>query len=90
MSKPTIRRRKNYELCLAYPDGSVAKVKVPQAVAFVAARGITRDTHVGALVIGNYGIATFAADGSGEVYWNQDSTMPGQKSGFDGRTTVCI
>ncbi len=64
--------------------------KLPVAVAFAAARGIARETHHAVILDGTYGRARFYQNGGGNVEWNELSTMPGQTSEFDERTTVML
>ena len=70
-------------------DGN-QRISVPQALAFPIARAIAVETHYAVVIHGVYGIARFNRDGTGRVEWNEHSTMPGQTTEFDERTTVCI
>jgi hypothetical protein len=59
-------------------------------VAWAAARGISRDTHFGVILYGEFGTARFDVNGGGLVEWNQKSTRPDTVTRFDDRTIVCI
>lgn len=72
------------------PSDRNATTYMPAAVAWAAARGIARDTHHAVILHGIYGVARFDYRGGGTVEWNDASTMPGQTTRFDDRTTVCI
>jgi hypothetical protein len=72
------------------PSDRNQKFKVPTVLAWTIARAIARETHHVAILHGVYGLVRFRRDGSGCVEWNSQSTMPGQRTEFDERTTVCV
>ena len=78
------------KLIVQSPSERNTTVWLPYAVAFAAARGIARETHFAAILIGPHGTARFDYSGAGVVEWNERSTMPGTTTRFCERTTVCI
>ena len=78
------------KLIVQSPSERNTTVWLPYAVAFAAARGIARETHFAAILIGPHGTARFDYSGAGVVEWNERSTMPGTTTRFSDRTTVCI
>lgn len=84
-------KRKNVcTMKLTAPSGDITEVRLPVGVAFAAARGIIRDTHFDVELHGFYGVATFHADGSGEVTWGERSLEPGTVTGFGENTSVAL
>lgn len=83
-------RFSSYEICIVTCDDRLRKFRVPYCVAWAAARGIARETKCSVVLYGHYGLAAFQDDGSGVVYWNDQSSIPGTQSNFDDRTTVAI
>lgn len=85
-SKPRRSRTNRVKLIVQSPSDRYSTILLPYAVAFAAARGIARDTHYVAFLIGERGTARFAGDGSGTVDWADDSPP----TRFGANTTVCI
>lgn len=85
-----MRTPKRVTLIVQSPADKNEKTKLPYAVAWAAARGIARDTHHVAILVGEYGTARFDQFGGGTVEWNEKSTKPGEITKFGERTTVSI
>lgn len=85
-----MRRKTTHELLISMADDRLVKVRLPIGIAWVAARGIARDTHASVCLAGQFGLAAFGSDGCGDVYWNDRSTCPGEVTHFGERTIVCI
>ena len=85
-----MKQPKRVKLIVQSPADRNESTMLPYAVAWAAARGIARDTHHVALLVGEFGTARFNTDGSGTVEWNDKSTKPGETTKFGERTTVAI
>ena len=83
------RRRKYQTLQWIRPNDETIKMRVPCAVAWTCARAIAQQVD-GCVLFGEFGLAAFALDGSGKVFWNDKSNEPGTVSTYDSNTTVCI